>query len=335
MKAFIDAANQAQRTDPVPDRPEIEGYQSARWNAAVPASMRYDPMKNPKGARPTVFDAARNIYGVNPATGAALRPYDNTGVQYGLNALNSGAITVQQFLELNERIGGFDQDANYVAQRAVGDAGAVRRAYEYGLTLGANGGLRSIPIVDNATSNETGGYHYGWFHFAVRERLRRAAGRSDNMVMWRSTQGNALRDLFDKWMVAYRSDTSSAAQIDKVLKARPAEAVEGCYDRSMPPRFIAESLVFTRDTTARCGTLYPVYANPRYQAGGPLSADVLKCQLKPIDPKDYAAAFTASDTARLKAIFPDGVCDWSKPGMNQVPVKPWASLGPAGKTGTN
>ena len=69
MKAFIDAANQAQRTDPVPDRPDAEGYQSARWNAAVPASMRYDPVKNPKGARPTVFDAARNIYGVNPATG--------------------------------------------------------------------------------------------------------------------------------------------------------------------------------------------------------------------------------------------------------------------------
>jgi hypothetical protein len=309
---------------------------SARWNAAVPAALRYDPVKNRKGARPTVFDASRNIYGVNAVTGAARRPYDNTGVQYGLKALNSGAITVAQFLDLNARIGGFDQDANYTPARAVGDTDAIRRAYEFGLSLGANGGLTSIPIVDNATSNETGGYHYGWFHFAVRERLRNAAGgRSDNMVMWRSTQGNALRDLFDKWMVAYRSDTSGASQIDKVLKARPAEAVEGCYDKGAPPSFIAEPLQFTSEPTTRCTTLYPVYTNPRYQAGGPLSADVLKCELKPIDPKDYAVPFTSSDLAKLKAIFPEGVCDWSRRGVNQVPVTPWASLGPSGRTSTN
>ena len=59
MKAFIDAANQSQRTDPVPDRKDIEGYQSARFNAAVPEALRYDPATNPQGARPTVFDAAQ------------------------------------------------------------------------------------------------------------------------------------------------------------------------------------------------------------------------------------------------------------------------------------
>ena len=51
---------------------------------------------------------------------AALRPFVNTGVQYGLAALNSGAITVQQFIDLNEKIGGIDQDANYTPARAVG-----------------------------------------------------------------------------------------------------------------------------------------------------------------------------------------------------------------------
>ena len=51
MKAFLDAALQSQRTDPVPDRADIEGYQSARWNAAVPLQLRYDPVTNPKGAR--------------------------------------------------------------------------------------------------------------------------------------------------------------------------------------------------------------------------------------------------------------------------------------------
>ena len=36
-----------------------------------------------------------------------------TFVQYGLNALTSGAITMPQFLDMNEKVGGFDQDANY------------------------------------------------------------------------------------------------------------------------------------------------------------------------------------------------------------------------------
>jgi hypothetical protein len=330
IKAFEDAANQSQRTDPVPDRADIEGYQSARWNAAVPESLRYDPVKNPKGARPTVFDVARNAYGVGPS-GAALRPFDNVGVQYGLSALNAGVITPAQFLDLNERIGGVDQDTNYVAARTVGDAGAIKRAYQSGLMLSGKGGLASVPIVDNATTNEAGGYHYGWFHFAVRDRLRQANGNSDNLVMWRSTSAPAAQALFDKWMVAYASDKSADPQRVKVVRAKPVEGTEGCYDKSTPPQFIAESLVFSSKPVSKCSELYPVYSNPRHEAGGPLAANVLKCQLKPIDQKDYQASFTASELARLKTIFAGGVCDFSKPGVNQTPVVPWASLGPSPK----
>jgi hypothetical protein len=332
MKAFIDAANQSQRTDPVPNRADVAGYQSARWNAAVPEALRYDPVRNPKGARPTVFDAARNVYGRNPATGAARRPFDNVGVQYGLSALNSGAITTKQFLDLNEKIGGYDQDANYVSARTSGDAGAIKRTYQSGLMLGANGGLTSIPIFDNATSNEAGGYHYGWFHFALRERLRRATGgHSDNMVMWRSVDAAAAKNVFDRWMVAYKSDASNDPQRTKVLRARPKEAVDGCYDKSTPPVFISDALPFTSRPVSKCSELYPVYSNPRKEAGGPLAADILKCQLTPIDAKDYKVTFTSDERARLNAIFPGGVCDWSKAGVNQAPVVPWASFGPSTK----
>ncbi len=332
MKAFIDAANQSQRTDPVPDRADVEGYQSARWNAAVPENLRYDPVKNPKGARPTVFDAAGNVYGKNPTTGAGLRPFDNVGVQYGLGALNSGVITLRQFLDLNEKIGGFDQDANYTAARAIGDAGAIKRAYQGGLMLGANGGLTSIPIFDDATSNETGGYHYGWFHFALRERLRQAAGgNSDNMVMWRSVDQAAAKDVFDKWMAAYKSDSSNDSQRTKVIRAKPAAAVSGCYDKSAPPVFVPDALPFSSKPVSKCSELYPVYSNPRHEAGGPLAANVLKCQLKPIDSKDYKATMSDAERARLNAIFPAGVCDWSKPGVNQTPVVAWASFGPSPK----
>jgi hypothetical protein len=314
----------------VPNRADLEGYQSARWNAAVAPALRFDPKANPTGARPTVFDAAKNVYGINPANGKALRPFDNVGVQYGLAALNSGAITAAQFLDLNERIGGLDDDANYQAARSAGDAGAIRRAYQAGLMLGANGGLRNIPIFTNATSNETGGYHYGWFHWALRERVRKANGGSDDsIVMWRSVNGNRHQQLFDAWMDAIAADTSSRSPREKMLAAKPKEFVNGCYDRSTPPQFIADPLPFTSRPETKCSELYPVYSAPRIVAGGPLAADTLKCQLKPVDARDYKVTMSAADMARVKALFPNGVCDWSKGGMEQTAVVPWASFGPS------
>ena len=331
LKAFLDAANQAQRTDPVPDRVDLEGYQSAAWNAAVPRAKRYHPTGNPKGARPTIFDAARNVYGTDPSTGFALRPFDNVGVQYGLNALHAGTITVAQFLDLNERIGGVDDDSNYVGRRTIGDAGAIERAYQAGLTLGGSGGLASIPIFDNATSNEAARYHYGWFHFALRERLQQANGNADNMVMWRSMPGSAGDKMFAAWMEAYKADSSADPQRAKVIRAKPPAGVEGCYDGATPPSFIAEALVFSSKPVSKCTQLYPIYSNVRYEAAGPLAANILKCQLKPVEARDYSASMTAAELARLKQIFPTGVCDWTKPGVNQVPVTTWASFGPSPK----
>ncbi|HEY1751313.1 MAG TPA: DUF6351 family protein, partial [Caulobacteraceae bacterium] len=174
-KAFLDAANQSERTDPVPGRADEPGYKSAVWNEVVPASLRYDPKANPKGARPTIYDAARNVFGVDPATGFARRSFDNVGVQYGLAALNAGQITPAQFLDLNAGVGGYDADANYTAARSAGDAGAIRRAYQSGLQLGGGGGLASIPVFDiSGIYNDDGGYHYQWYHFALRGRMAKA-----------------------------------------------------------------------------------------------------------------------------------------------------------------
>jgi hypothetical protein len=332
VQAFIDAANQSQRTDPVPDRADIEGYSSARWNAAVPQQVRYHPATNPKGARPTIFDVARNVYGVNPQTGAARRPFDNVGVQYGLNALNSGAITVRQFLDLNETIGGYDDDSNYVPARSVGDAGAIKRTYQSGLLTGGSGGLSSIPIFDNATSNEARGYHYGWFHFALRERIAQAnKGNSDNLVMWRAVSAPAAKQVFDDWMVAtYRAESEEPRRA-RTVRARPGMGREGCFDTATPPAFVEEKLVFTTRPTTRCSSLYPVYSNVRREAGGPLAANILKCQLKSVDRHDYGVGFSQEEWSRLKTIFPNGVCDWTKPGVNQTPVVTWASFGPSPK----
>jgi hypothetical protein len=55
-----------------------------------------------------------------------------------------------------------------------------------------------------------------------------------------------------------------------------------------------------------------------------LTENILKCQLKPLNAADYLpATFNGAQLARLLAAFPDGVCDWSKPGVSQQsPVSP-------------
>ena len=334
MKAFIDAANQSQRTDPIAGRDDIAGYKPAVWNDVMPQALRYDAKTNAHGARPTVFDAAINIYGADPKTGFALRVFDNVGVQYGLAALKAGTITPKQFLDLNENIGGYDQDANYVASRSVGDVAAIKRAYQGGVTLGGGGGLGSIPVFDDGAYDDEGGYHYQWFHFAIRERIAKQNGNADNHVMWRGpVQAETAWGVFMAWVAGVKSDTSSLPAHAKVVKHKPGAAVDGCWvlESGKPPAFLPEPQTFSSKPDSTCNEKYPSAAFTRHVAGGPLDANVLKCQLKPIDAKAYAS-FTQTELQRLRTIFPGGTCDFSKPGMNQTRVVPWASFGPAPET---
>ncbi len=342
LQAFADAANQAGRTDPVANRQDVPGYVSGQWNVAgaypekqaLPAAMRYDPVNNPRGARPTIFDVSANIYGRNRTTGFARRPFDNEGIQYGLAALKAGTITPAQFLDLNAKVGGYDQDGNYVQHRSRADADVLRRVYMSGMTLSGSGGLKAIPIFDFAGYNEAAQYHYQWFRFAVRERLIAAGSGAANHVMWRApTTTLAVPDeaitAMDRWMVDYRTDLRAGTPYARVVRNKPAKLVDSCADKAGSASRIAEPQVFGREPATRCNTIWPSFSEPRQVAGGPLSAAILKCQLKPVEPADYPQSFTAAERARLKQIFPSGVCDWTKPGVAQTRVTPWASFGPS------
>lgn len=68
----------------------------------------YDPVTNPAGCRSTFQDFSVNVFGQRPrnawtaaeraaGVGFAKLPFDNVGVQYGLQALRAGAITPEQF----------------------------------------------------------------------------------------------------------------------------------------------------------------------------------------------------------------------------------------------
>ncbi len=74
-----------------------------------------------------------------------------------------------------------------------------------------------------------------------------------------------------------------------------------------------------------CQLINPVFSTPRIVAGESVATDVNKCSLKPLRRTDFlpGAQFTDDEWAQLRKAFPTGVCDWSKPGVDQRPTIPW------------
>lgn len=73
------------------------------------------------------------------------------------------------------------------------------------------------------------------------------------------------------------------------------------------------------------------FGTPRTVAGDDIRTLNNKCQLKPVDPADYPLLAGISDSQafadRVAEIFPDGVCDFSRPGVGSVPTETWLTYG--------
>jgi Tannase-like family of unknown function (DUF6351) len=313
---------------------------TALFRAAVPVSARYNPVTNPDGARGTQPDHNINIYGADPVTGFGRRAYDNVGLQYGLASLNQGVITKTQFLDLNEKVGGFDIDFKPTAARLMGDIGAIRNLYQNGRVLDASAGIASTPIIDYRAYTDAqanGDQHVRFHSFSTRDRLIQANGNADNQVMFIEDNRfglfsfNSPRVLeaisrMDQWLVNLKNDTSNDPQRTKVIRAKPAGLVDTCWSPDPTPVRVEEPQSYGNGNTT-CNTYYPSFLSPRLVAGAPLANNILKCQLKPVDLNEYAVSFTVQEQARLAAIFPEGVCDYTKPGVEQTKLKgQWLSF---------
>jgi Tannase-like family of unknown function (DUF6351) len=62
-----------------------------------------------------------------------------------------------------------------------------------------------------------------------------------------------------------------------------------------------------------CNELFPPHENVRIAAGGPPAGDILKCNRKGIDHREYQVTFTPAERARLRNIFPTGVANGQSP----------------------
>jgi hypothetical protein len=328
------------------NHPDGHGFaQSTPCDKKVPEDQVYDPIKNPHGVRCSVYDNEVNVYGRDAKTGFPRRPLDNVGVQYGLAAFNAGKITAEQFIELNEKAGGYDNDGRLITNRAVADPEAVRIAYASGRVNTAGGDLGNIPIVDiRPYMDSVPDIHDQLRSFATRARLKSAHGNADNQVLLTvpgpkdpmpmgliklldpasiySVQSKEALRLIDVWLDRIDADQSPGSRAVKVARNKPAELTDACFTDAGEK--IAEPRSYGKP--GRCNDLYPASADPRIVSGGPVAGDVLKCQLKPVGSNDYTQPLNASDLARLTTIFPQGVCDYSKPGIGQQdPPKPWQS----------
>ncbi len=282
----------------------------------------FDPISNPDGARCTIWDSMINVYGADPATGYARRTLDNVGVQYGLKALQEGSITVAQFLDLNQAIGGFDNNGDLRAQRSVADSAALATAYRTGRINQGTGGYPDVPVIDIRTyTDDEVNVHQYFNTYRMRARLDRFGGDHDNQVMFRAKGGTSVNrmqdaaiDTMGTWLDSVAADNSGLSRAQKVVVERPANAVDACW---VAGNRIDEPA--TLNGTGTCSTTYPAHSLPANRAGKPVESIVAKCQLKPIDFGDYPA-MSAAQQSQMQAIYPGGICDWTKAGVGEQPL---------------
>jgi hypothetical protein len=237
---------------------------------------------------------------------------------WGMKALKDGVISPAQFAELNARIGDVNIDFQPITSRRAADTASVRAAYRSGAVNEANN-LNTVAILDGSGPNDPGTEHPTVPAFMLRARLDRNFGEHANQAIWGGPVqiiGNV--DFFrkgliamDGWLAAIARDHSTRLLAQKIIADRPADMHDTCFNG-----------LFGVVNSGLC-SFVPVYSFPRVVAGEPLTNDVMQCQLKPLQRSDFPVTFTTSEWAGLESAFPTGICDFSKPGVDQQPTRPW------------
>jgi hypothetical protein len=161
-----------------------------------------------------------------------------------------------------------------------------------------------------------GDIHDRFRAFSLRDRLG-----SPNVVIW--TRGGAINSVNDVIGNIVSGGggigDNAVAVVDRWLETgtMPAEAADNCPGAN--GTFISGNDLYERP--GPCRDNYPVHGDPRTAAGAPRRNDILKCRLEAVGARDYRVRFTAAQLERLRRVFPEGVCDWTQPGVGQVPLE--------------
>ncbi|KAJ5564279.1 hypothetical protein N7513_000521 [Penicillium frequentans] len=197
----------------------------------------YNSRSNPAGARGTLQDYQVNYLGKRSRSewtpmeaeinrGFASLPWDNEGIQYGLNALLNHQISVEQFLDLNQKVGGVDIDGKYISSRTVASPETIERLHRCGL-INDFRHLAEVAILDlRCQEREDPIRSHTQFHTWVSKMgLTRAQGHAENQAIWmcpgfKTVQGppEAAFVFMDSWLSAAHKDTADLPLAEKIRK---------------------------------------------------------------------------------------------------------------------
>lgn len=209
------------------------------------------------------------------------------------------------------------------APRTHGDPIAMRAAYTSGHVFD---GDMPLPTIDHRQYMERElDMHNVHQSFAVRKRVLEKMGSSDHLVIWftdtlpnqpKASQTMDAIAVMDEWMANIRANPKKG-----IARNRPARAVDSCFD-------VSGQLIYAGDDAwngildtlppGPCTQRFPIYATSRIVAGAPIEGGIYQCALKPVDRALVDGTYApwmpdAAAVAKLKQIFPEGVCDYSRP----------------------
>jgi hypothetical protein len=320
------------------------------WHSVAGVNLWY-PQEQVTATKWTHADDLVNIFGLDEY-GYARRDWDNVGVQYGLEALTDGLITVEQFLDINARIGGWkeahemvqegypfvggfdpfnfdpwsirnaDRDLNEygVAPRTEGDIEAMEAAWESGIVF--LGELDDVPIIDMRQYLDPYlDMHNARQSFSARARMIDAQGHADNQIIWVADRYAPPRnlvveafELLDEWITNIQANPELG-----VVGNKPVSAVDMAYfaDGSEALGPDVWDGILNDDPPGPGTIVFPPFSSPRMVAGGDIQGDIFKTYLIPVE-EAIARGFydpvvlTPEQIERLNEIFPTGVADYSQ-----------------------
>lgn len=209
------------------------------------------------------------------------------------------------------------------ARRSHADVEAIQAAYESGLVFR---GRIEVPIINwHPYLEHKLDMHNVHQAFAARKRILNEMGDAGHQVIWFTETRGApstfdqrpmALEVMDEWMANIRANPAAG-----IAANRPAKAVDSCFDIDGSVLAAGEGVwggILDTQPKGACTLAFPIYSTSRMVAGGPIEGGVFKCALKPVDAALADGTYGSwtpnfVQLNRLYAIFPEGVCDWSKP----------------------
>jgi hypothetical protein len=197
----------------------------------------------------------------------------------------------------------------------------MRAAYESGLVFD---GDIDIPVIDwRHYLDAELDMHNARQSFAARARMVEHDGDASNQVIW-FTDARPARAfdqtpmalaVMDQWLANIRAHPDLGVAANK-----PPGAVDRCFATDGTPIAAGPDVwagILDDRQLGACASVFPIHGTSRTVAGAPFDEELYKCKLQPVDAAIARGLYGAwrpneSETARLKQIFPTGVCDFSK-----------------------